>query len=64
MLLTRYRPGVKPDEQHLVMSPRDAIDVMMVILLHLTKASLLFLTSSHFWLWEKYQLSGEPVRPG
>lgn len=34
----------------LVMLPKDAIDVMMVILLHLTKASLLFLPSVQSFL--------------
>ena len=52
MLLTRYRPGRSSSLMNstVVMSPKDAIDVMMVILLHLTEASLLFLPSVQSFL--------------
>lgn len=34
---------------------KDDVDVMMVTLLYLTKASILLLPLSiHFWLWENY----------
>lgn len=49
----------------LVTSPKGDNDVLMVTVLRLIKANLLLLPLPiHFWLQDRYQPLGEPLRPG